>query len=82
MPETHMIDRVQLANGEWVMLDELPCANCDMPGCTHIAMWNDGAMPFCSWEHLTDSMRIDGEPLTEETMKAAGMVVMGPRSQA
>ena len=82
MPETHMIDRVRLESGEWVMLSDLPCTNCGKPGCTHIALWNDGSFAFCSWEHLADSMRIDGMPLTEELMKAAGLHVIGPRPQA
>ena len=67
-----------------VPLDAFPCMNCGRPGVTHIVLTlsEDGPWVFCSWDHLLDSMRIDGEPLTEAAMEAAGMIVIGPRPEA
>jgi hypothetical protein len=78
----HEITRVRLESGDWVDLTELPCDNCGQEGCTHLAVWGDGANAFCSWEHLQASMRINDEPLTTASMVAAGLHIIGPRPQA
>ncbi len=65
-----------------VPLAEFPCANCGKEGVTHIAISENATYAFCSWDHLMESMRIDGEPPTEASMKAAGMHVIGPRPEA
>lgn len=76
------ITHVTFANGEQAPLDELLCNNCGKEGCTHLAVTAQEAYAFCSWEHLTDSMRINDQPLTEELMKEAGLHVIGPRPEA
>lgn len=69
--------------GNMIPLDEFPCANCGAPGVTHIALAEQGGTwAFCSWDHLLESMRVDDQPLTEETMKAAGLHIIGPRPEA
>lgn len=76
------IDRVKLDNGETVMLQDLPCMACDRVGCLHLVLHEQGAWAFCSWDCVQQAMRVNGEPLTQENAKAAGIVFIGPKPEA
>lgn len=80
--ESHAISYVTLANGQDVPLDELPCTYCGKVGSAYLAVTDQFVNPFCSWECLTESVRIDDQPLTEELMREAGLHVIGPKPEA
>ncbi len=80
--ESHAISYVTLANGQDVPLSELPCTYCGKVGSTFLAVTEQFVNPFCSWEHLTESVRIDDQPLTEDLMREAGLHIIGPKPEA
>ena len=76
------IDRVTTASGKTVMLTDYPCDHCGKANSPYLAIHESGIHAFCSWECRQDAMRIDGEPATEATAKAAGLHFIGPRPEA
>ena len=77
-----LIDSVGLADGRQIPLDAYECNHCGREGSPYLALSDQGAWAFCSWECRQEAIKIDGEAPTAETMKAAGLHFIGPRPEA
>lgn len=76
------ITSITTADGTEHPIDAYPCDRCGQPGGLYMAVTRQAIWAFCSWECRQEAIRVDGQPLTLELMRAAGLRFVSPRPEA